>query len=398
MTVLSSSVRETDAAETCIRAWPVAQRLGVTRVAETTRLDRIGIPVFSAVRPEAALVVVTAGKGRYPAEARAGALLEAIEQAVAEACADTTPLRWATARTLAEEDGVKLGVWCPRPDQDVDVDRPLPWITVPSADGTREFTAPAELVLTPCPPQAYTGLFGSTTTGLASGNSHTEAVLHGLCEVLERDVTSLMRINDTSALITPDTLPAGPAQMYEQIRAAGLKVWLRWVPAYGGHYVTALIDDPDRAHPLYCNGGYGFHPVPEIAAVRALSEAAQSRLTYIQGARDDLTDSYAAFAAMTPDERSAFRGQLLARYASPEPATAFPARETAPSTDGPGVLLTGVLEATAKAGLGPVGVHSFAPLADPFHVVRVLVAGAEHFTPYTRRFGPRLAAHAREPR
>lgn len=35
-----------------------------------------------------------------------------------------------------------------------------------------------------------------------------------------------------------------------------------------GRY-PCLIDVPDRAHPLYGNGGYGFHPVPEIAAVRA---------------------------------------------------------------------------------------------------------------------------------
>lgn len=396
--VLSSSVRETAAAETCERAWPVARRLGVTRVAETTWLDRVGIPVFSAVRPDAALVVVTAGKGRYPHEARAGALLEAVEQAVAEFCAPSTPLRWASPRTIAAEDGVKLGTWCPRLDPPVDVDEPLAWITVTSAGGQREFTAPAELVLTPCPPEVTSGRFGSTTTGLASGNTRSEAVLHGLCEVLERDLTSLMSVADTTRLISADSLPPGPAELYDRIRRAGLGVWLRWLPAYGGHYMACLIDDPDRSHPLYCNGGYGFHPVPEIAAVRALSEAAQSRLTYIQGSRHDLTDSYATYQAMTAGEQARCRAQLLERYARPEATASFPAPDAALVGRSPQELLEHLLATTEAAGLGPVGVHGFAPLADPFHVVRVVVAYAEHFTPLTRRFGRRLAEHARSHR
>ncbi|GGU37778.1 YcaO-like family protein [Streptomyces violascens] len=398
MTVLSSSVRETAAADSCVRAWPVARRLGVSRVAETTYLDRIGIPVCAAVRPGAELVVVTAGKGESADEARVGALMEAVEQAVAEQCAATTPLRWASPRVIAGEGGVRLGAWCPRPEQTVDVDRALPWITVPSLSGTGDLAVPAELVLTPCPAEATTSLFGSTTTGLASGNSHTEAVLHGLCEVLERDVTSLMSVADTSALIDPDTLPPSPAQLYGLIRSAGLGVWLRWVPAYGGHYMACLIDDPDRAHPLYCNGGYGFHPLPEIAAVRALAEAAQSRLTYIQGSRHDLTDSYAAFGAMAPRERARWRDRLLTRRSAAVPAAAFPSDLARPVPPCPQDLLVELLAAVAKAGLGPVGVHTFAPLAEPFHVVRVVVAGAEHFTSHTRRFGARLAAHAREQR
>lgn len=396
--VLSSSVREAAAADTCERAWPVARRLGVTRVAETTWLDRVGIPVFSAVRPDAALVVVTAGKGRYPHEARAGALLEAVEQAVAEFCAPSTPLRWASPRTIAAEDGVKLGAWCPRLDPPVDVDEPLAWITVKRADGQQEFTAPAELVLTPCPPQATSGRFGSTTTGLASGNTRSEAVLHGLCEVLERDLTSLMSVADTTRLIDADSLPPAPAELYGRIRRAGLGVWLRWFPAYGGHYMACLIDDPDRAHPLYCNGGYGFHLVPEIAAVRALSEAAQSRLTYIQGSRDDLTDSYVTYQAMTVGERARCRAQLLERYARPEPTVSFPAPDAALVGRSPQELLEHLLATTEAAGLGPVGVHDFAPLADPFHVVRIVVAYAEHFTPLTRRFGRRLAEHAKRHR
>jgi ribosomal protein S12 methylthiotransferase accessory factor len=45
-------------------------------------------------------------------------------------------------------------------------------------------------------------------------------------------------------------------------------------------------DDPQRA--LYACAGMGCHPTRRIALLRALTEAAQGRLTAIAGSRDDL--------------------------------------------------------------------------------------------------------------
>jgi ribosomal protein S12 methylthiotransferase accessory factor len=45
-------------------------------------------------------------------------------------------------------------------------------------------------------------------------------------------------------------------------------------------------EDPFR--PLFAAVGSGCHPVREIALLRALTEAAQSRLTAISGSRDDM--------------------------------------------------------------------------------------------------------------
>lgn len=89
---------------------------------------------------------------------------------------------------------------------------------------------------------------------------------------------------------------------------------------------------------------------------------------------------------------------MLKRYARPEPTASFPTPDATLVGRSPQELLEHLLATTEAAGLGPVGVHDFAPLADPFHVVRVVVAHAEHFTPLTRRFGRRLAEHARKHR
>src|ERR1700761_3207352 len=76
--------RSIPAAETAASAAAVAESLGVTRVADITGLDRIGIPVYSAIVPDSAdNISVYNGKGRRPIDAKAGALMEAIERQTA---------------------------------------------------------------------------------------------------------------------------------------------------------------------------------------------------------------------------------------------------------------------------------------------------------------------------
>ena len=59
---------------------------GVTRVAEITHLDRVGIPVYSAIRPGAAegAVSIYAGKGATKPQAKASAMMESFERYSAE--------------------------------------------------------------------------------------------------------------------------------------------------------------------------------------------------------------------------------------------------------------------------------------------------------------------------
>jgi thioglycine synthase len=59
---------------------------GITRVADITNLDRIGIPVFSSIRPtaEQGAISVYNGKGATPVEAEVSAMMEGIERYSAE--------------------------------------------------------------------------------------------------------------------------------------------------------------------------------------------------------------------------------------------------------------------------------------------------------------------------
>jgi ribosomal protein S12 methylthiotransferase accessory factor len=65
--------------ETWERIQPAFGPAGLTRVADVTRLDVIGIPVFQAVRPRSRNLSVSQGKGATPMAARVSAAMEALE-------------------------------------------------------------------------------------------------------------------------------------------------------------------------------------------------------------------------------------------------------------------------------------------------------------------------------
>src|ERR1700744_4850886 len=63
---------------------PILKDFGITRVGEITGLDRIGLPVWIAVRPNARTLSVSQGKGLTDIAAKVAAAMEALELAHAE--------------------------------------------------------------------------------------------------------------------------------------------------------------------------------------------------------------------------------------------------------------------------------------------------------------------------
>src|SRR5215470_10320218 len=65
--------------ETVARLRPLLPSLGITRVANVTGLDRIGVPVVMVCRPNSRSVAVSQGKGLTLAAAKASGIMEAAE-------------------------------------------------------------------------------------------------------------------------------------------------------------------------------------------------------------------------------------------------------------------------------------------------------------------------------
>lgn len=167
--------------ETLRRVGPHFSTVGITRVADITGLDRIGNPVWLAIRPNARSLSGGQGKGVTPCAARASAVMESIETWHAEhlpggirgAWSDFGPGRALCPAAL--DPGPDLARW--RPDSQ------LEWLEGEELLGGGTVFVPKDLVALDLTdfrrPRYVTG----SSNGLASGNRLDEAVLHALYEL-----------------------------------------------------------------------------------------------------------------------------------------------------------------------------------------------------------------------
>lgn len=301
---------------------------GITRLARLTGLDQIGIPVWAATRPNGRTLAVTQGKGLDDAAARASATMEAVEMATAErpdragVIATTAELRRAGRRVQRLDMLLRKGVAPPADDE------PIVWLEgldLVSGDGV--FVPLKASVL-------YDGTrptrWWQSTDGLASGNVLWEAVLHGLGERIERDATTLWTLRSDATVVERCLDVAGfedpeLSRLDRIITDAGFRLRLFDVTSDLGIPVIFAVISPipngheDKWKHFDLSAGSGCHPEPARAAIRAVTEAAQSRLTTIAAARDDFEP--ARYAAKLKNDLLTYvhATPQLRRLAAPHP-------------------------------------------------------------------------------
>lgn len=260
---------------------------GITRVADITSLDRVGIPVFSSIRPTAGrgAVSVYNGKGATPAEARVSAMMEGIERFSAEVDGSLLTGRYSSlsAREHAVDPADLILPAGSNPDS------LIPWARGYDLVSEEEILVPASAVYHPLPME-YFQLFRTSTNGLASGNTPEEAIFHALMELVERDAWSLVEASrDTGPELTGITDDLA-LSLLERFRKAEIEVIVRDITSdIGIPTIAAISDDTLLKDPALLTLGMGTHTSARIALLRALTEVAQSRLTQIHGAREDTT-------------------------------------------------------------------------------------------------------------
>ena len=189
--------RVCDPEETWKRIHGLLPTFGITRVADLTGLDRVGLPVYAAYRPLSLCLVTSMGKGVTHAAARVSAAMEAIEKRAAERPAAS--MRRATLRELSEAQEVVVDVArLPRlRAEGLGRDVPILWVEGHELGSGRSCWVPHERVTTDYSALAdpERDVFTATTTGLASGNTLPEATLHALCEAIERDARALWELS-----------------------------------------------------------------------------------------------------------------------------------------------------------------------------------------------------------
>lgn len=270
---------------------PKFPRYGITRVADVTGLDTIGIPVAMAVRPLARSLSVSQGKGQTLILAKVSAAMESLEHWHAEHAFPALVGKGVPGRAL--DLPYRVADLATLPGSLINDDTPLDWVAATGMVTGRTTAVPLELVCLPHPERRRwlpTGL-NRSSNGLASGNSAPEATLHALYEVIERDAIRGRPEDHRRRGVAADSVddPAC-AEMLARLRSAGVTFTIEDVPnRFQVPCFAASIWSEDL--PVHCLG-FGAHLAPEVALSRALTEAAQSRLTTIVGTREDLPPVY----------------------------------------------------------------------------------------------------------
>jgi len=287
--------RAITAEETLERVRSRFAAVGLTRLADITGLDHLGIPVILSTRPQAGYLSVDGGKGFTQAAAMASAAMECFERHAGE---NTQLDEFSeTYADLPEDKRI--------PEIDLPLSRnslfhpllPESWIWAENLIDGERIAVPRIMARLDRHRHCRTSLFpfSVSSNGLNSGNTKTEALAGAIYEVIERDACTCFQ-HAWDHGIPPRRLHLATANsdevqiLLDKIEASGIipVVLDCTVDTQVPTFQAYLCDLNNPQIGLY--NGYGTHLNPQVALLRALCEAAQSRLVYISGSRDDCFD------------------------------------------------------------------------------------------------------------
>ncbi|RSS64729.1 YcaO-like family protein, partial [Streptomyces sp. WAC06614] len=282
--------RAAAAEETWRRLEPLFPAAGITRVADVTKLDDIGIPVWQAVRPNSTNLSLAQGKGLSHRLARVSAAMEAYESWAAEQPRpDTVTASIAELADVLTYDPLLLA---PSPDRVPQAATPLAWCPAEDLTDARTTWLPVDAVTVDLrirPHWAPDTFAAVTSNGLAGGNTPTEATLHALLEIVERhDMARAAADGGTWAgavPVRPGRFGAAAAVLRHCAAAGAVVQVADCTGPWGVPTFAARLWSPSV--PSWFSGS-GTHHDADVALSRAVTEAVQSRLTAVAGARDDL--------------------------------------------------------------------------------------------------------------
>jgi len=279
----------------------VSRGHGVTRLADVTGLDRLGLPVWQALRPAGRSLSVHQGKGASPIGARIGALCEAIEcdhaeKAIADGpcCAFEALGEAQRAPDLSDYGNVRS-----RPRSDAG---PIQWCSATDLLSGRTHYVPHACVSLDLTGAMAPSYFHRSSTGLGLGATEGEALTTALNEVVERDTIGGWDRSARSARLASslavDSIPFDWLHLWrDRCRELGLALRIFSPDSITGApaFIVSIHGEAEFGPGCRRFSGTAVHGDPEIALFKAMAEAMQSRLTFISGVRDDFLPSlYAA--------------------------------------------------------------------------------------------------------
>ena len=198
--IVSSRTRSVQ--ETLSTILPISRDIGITRLADITDMDVLRIPNFSVCFAwYEDYIWVYSGKGHTRSDAKASALMESIERYSSLPSNNQKKMIQGSFKDVSKMSNALYPANVVEPTL-FEYDEEMIMDFLPGYDliQNEQILIPAPLALfryTPQPP-AVNPFAYHHTNGLASGNVLEEAICHSLCEVIERDATSLAELNSSA--------------------------------------------------------------------------------------------------------------------------------------------------------------------------------------------------------
>jgi ribosomal protein S12 methylthiotransferase accessory factor len=370
--------------ETLERVRPYFKSIGLTRIANITGLDKIGIPVTISIRPNSYSVATSSGKGTTLEEAMVSAAMESIELYCAETI-ELSEINLPYTQLTENYPVIALENLPLRENSLFNANRPEQWCVGWDIVNQNEVAVPVQIVSMNYyrfwdKDVTNLGSFEMGSNGLASGNHFLEAVSSALFEVIERDAISC----HLEALVKGYGMP-GYGMPRVRLETIEYPIVLELLEKFEAAQVVPILFDGtvDTEVPVYraqvydpsghvpSSHGYGAHLDPQIAMVRALTEAAQTRAILISGARDDIFHQY--YTALRLQKNSGSDARTLESNPPTVDARVRKSQATATFEEDIDILL----EKLKQAGLNQVIVFDLSPPEWDISVVRVIVPGLE---------------------
>ncbi|HEX2487655.1 MAG TPA: YcaO-like family protein [Nitrososphaeraceae archaeon] len=326
---LNGTSRVIPVEKTLMHVSEISRKIGLTRIADITYMDKLYIPNYSCVLPGTEdYIWVYSGKGPTKQHAKVSAIMESIERYSA------LPTNYSRKFITGTFNQLKHSYNLLHPDEvvepltfDFQNDMLMDYVEGYDIINKENILVPAALALfryTPNSPSLNPFAFHHTN-GLASGNVVEEAVCHALCEVIERDAISLAQLR--ASAIPFHIL----YKIYQNLRIEGYHIntiskehflddnslypdvkisednffpVTKLINKFKKFNIELIIKDITTnikiptfnvacvewiSHDYgYLAEGHGTHPDKRIAILRAITEVSQTRAANIQGARDDL--------------------------------------------------------------------------------------------------------------
>jgi len=271
--------------ETLSNVEELKERVGITKIEDITWRDKLGIPIYSASRPGAkeGAVSVHTGKGLTGEQSHVSVLMEAIERYSAEIKDDNrAKFMFESYNIVGEGAKVNPSSLILSTLSNVGPETKIEWCEGYDLLSGEGVLVPANAVFHPYMSNRGGRLFRSDSNGIASGNNLEEAVFHGITEVIERDALSSVELRkDAGARIEIGEEDGLIYELKERFESVGAVPRFWYIPSDTGFTTVALALDDLSEDPALLVYGAGTHSDPRIATIRAITEAAQSRLMQI---------------------------------------------------------------------------------------------------------------------